>query len=81
MTNIKVPGPHERHIRIGRDLKDAVYGANDGVITTFAVVAATVGGALNPATILIIGIANLLADGFSMATGKYLGTISPHTFF
>ena len=81
ITNNKTPSPHERHIRIGRYLKDAVYGANDGVITTFAVVAATVGGALNPTTILIIGIANLLADGFSMATGNYLGTRSEQDFY
>lgn len=77
----KIPSPHERHIRIGRHLKDAVYGANDGIITTFAVVAATVGGGLPPATILIIGIANLLADGFSMATGNYLGTKSEQDFY
>lgn len=77
----KIHSPHERHIRIGRHLKDAVYGANDGVITTFAVVAATVGGGLSAATILIIGIANLFADGFSMATGNYLGTRSEQDFY
>lgn len=77
----KISSPHERHIRIGRYLKDAVYGANDGIITTFAVVAATVGGGLSPTTILIIGIANLLADGFSMATGNYLGTKSEQDFY
>lgn len=77
----KIYNPHEQHIRVGRYLKDVVYAANDGIITTFAVVAATVGGALNPATILILGIANLFADGFSMATGNYLGTRSAHDFY
>lgn len=77
----KAHNPHERHIRIGRHLKDVVYGADDGIITTFAVVAATVGGGLSPATILIVGIANLLADGFSMATGNYLGTKSEQDFY
>lgn len=73
--------PHERHIRVGRYLKDVVYAANDGIITTFAVVAATVGGGLAPATILILGMANLFADGFSMATGNYLGTKSDQDFY
>lgn len=71
----------ERHIRTGRYLKDIIFAANDGIITTFAVVAATVGGALSPATILIVGIANLFADGFSMATGNYLGTKSEIDFY
>lgn len=58
----------------GKYLKDAVYAANDGIVTTFAVVAGVVGASLNPVVILILGFANLLADGFSMATGNYLGT-------
>lgn len=72
---------HERHIRIGRFIKDIVYAANDGIVTTFAVVAASVGGALSPATILILGIANLIADGFSMASGNYLGTKSQQDLY
>lgn len=57
-------------------LKDVVYAANDGIITTFAIVASVVGASLGPVVILILGFANLLADGFSMATGSYLGTKS-----
>ncbi len=71
----------EKHVLAGRYLKDIVFAANDGIVTTFAVVAATVGGALSPAVILIIGFANLLADGFSMATGNYLGTKSEKEFY
>ncbi len=71
----------EKHIRVGRYLKDIVYAANDGIVTTFAVVAATVGGALSPSVILVVGIANLIADGFSMATGNYLGTKSEKQFY
>jgi len=51
---------------------DLVYGANDGIITTFAVVAGVVGGALSPAAVLIVGAANLAADGLSMGIGNYL---------
>lgn len=51
---------------------DLVYGANDGIITTFAVVAAAAGAGVSSTVILILGIANLVADGFSMGASKYL---------
>jgi VIT1/CCC1 family predicted Fe2+/Mn2+ transporter len=54
-------------------IRDLVYGANDGIITTFAVVAGVAGGALSPKTVLIVGIANIVADGLSMGVGNYLG--------
>jgi VIT1/CCC1 family predicted Fe2+/Mn2+ transporter len=56
-----------------RLLKAAVYGANDGIITTFAVVAGVAGANLSVNVVLILGIANLIADGVSMGFGDYLG--------
>jgi VIT1/CCC1 family predicted Fe2+/Mn2+ transporter len=53
-------------------IEDFVYGATDGAITTFAVVAGVVGASLSPSIILILGFANLFADGFSMSIGNYL---------
>lgn len=53
-------------------MRDLVYGASDGIVTTFAVVAGTAGGALSPAVVLIIGAANLAADGLSMGVGNFL---------
>jgi vacuolar iron transporter family protein len=53
-------------------LGDFVYGATDGAVTTFAVVAGVVGASLSPTIVLILGFANLFADGFSMAIGNYL---------
>ena len=53
-------------------IKDLVYGANDGIITTFAVVAGVAGGALSQSAVLIVGAANLAADGLSMAVGNFL---------
>ncbi len=53
-------------------IRDLVYGANDGLITTFAVVAGVAGGELSPRAVLIIGVANLCADGLSMGVGNYL---------
>jgi vacuolar iron transporter family protein len=53
-------------------IRDVVYGANDGLITTFAVVAGVTGGGLSARTMLVIGAANLFADGLSMGVGNYL---------
>src|SRR6476469_6254997 len=53
-------------------LRDLVYGANDGIVTTFAVVTGVTGASLGAKTILILGTANLLADGFSMGASNYL---------
>ncbi|TSC76304.1 MAG: hypothetical protein G01um101431_925 [Parcubacteria group bacterium Gr01-1014_31] len=57
----------------GRYLADFIFGANDGLVTTFAVVAGAQGAHLAPFTVLIFGLANLLADGLSMGLGNYLG--------
>lgn len=54
-------------------LRDAVYGAIDGSVTTFAIVAGTAGAGLSPLVIVALGVANVLADGFSMAAGNYAG--------
>ena len=54
----------------------AVLGAIDGSVTTFAIVAASVGGGLSETVIIVLGLANLLADGFSMAVGNYHATES-----
>ena len=56
------------------NLRDIIYGAIDGAVTTFAIVAGVVGAELSTKVILILGIANVLADGFSMAAGNYSGT-------
>ncbi len=55
-------------------LKDAIYGGVDGAVTTFAVVSGVAGAGLSPSIVIILGVANLVGDGFSMAAGNYLGT-------
>ena len=55
-------------------LRDFIYGAIDGSVTTFAVVCAVEGAGLSAKIVVILGIANLIADGFSMAAGNFLGT-------
>ena len=55
-------------------LHDFIYGAIDGAITTFAVVAGAAGANLDDSVVIILGGANLIADGFSMAVSNFLGT-------
>jgi len=50
---------------------DAVLGGIDGCVTTFAIVAGTVGAGLPTGTAIVLGMANLLADGFSMAASRF----------
>lgn len=57
-------------------LGDAVLGGIDGCVTTFAVVAGAVGGGFPAVVAIVLGFANLLADGFSMAVSNYQGTKS-----
>jgi vacuolar iron transporter family protein len=59
-------------------LRDWVYGGIDGTVTTFAVMAGVVGADLSAGVVIILGIANLLADGFSMAAANYTGTKAEH---
>ena len=53
-------------------LPEAVYGSIDGIVTTFAVVAGAAGANLSIQVVLILGLANLIADGLSMSIGSYL---------
>lgn len=69
-------GPDHSHLR------DFVYGSIDGTVTTFAVVSGmaganlsdAIGVKLSGAIVIVMGVANLIADGFSMAAGNFLGT-------
>lgn len=54
-------------------LRDFLYGAIDGTITTFAVVSGVAGAGLADRVVIILGLANLIADGFSMAVSNFLG--------
>lgn len=63
-------------LRFEKYLGEFVYGGIDGCVTTFAVVAGAVGADLGSSIIIILGFANLLADGFAMSVGAYLSTKS-----
>jgi VIT1/CCC1 family predicted Fe2+/Mn2+ transporter len=55
-------------------LRDWIYGGIDGAVTTFAIVAGVEGAGMSAKVILILGVANLVADGFSMAASNFSGT-------
>ncbi|MCX6077919.1 MAG: VIT1/CCC1 transporter family protein [Chloroflexi bacterium] len=72
----------EQHGGLGSQyLGEMVYGGLDGIITTFAVVSGVAGAQLGTPIILILGLANLFADGFSMATGAYLSVKSEQEYY
>ena len=64
----------------GTYIGDFIFGANDGIVTTLAVVTGSVGANLPPTVILILGFANLIADGLSMGLGNYLGKKSEREY-
>lgn len=71
------PDAIRRRLREGPQhsyLRDFVYGAVDGTVTTFAVVAGVAGAQLSAGIVVILGLANLVGDGFSMAVSNFLGT-------
>jgi len=59
---------------------DFIYGSIDGAVTTFAIVAGVMGASLPSVIILILGFANLFADGFSMAAANYQASKARNEF-
>lgn len=59
-------------------VRDWIYGGIDGAVTTFAIVSGVVGGHLSYWAIIVLGLSNVIADGFSMAASNFLGTKSEH---
>jgi len=59
-------------------LPEFVYGATDGTVTTFAIVAGAIGANLSRTAVLVIGIASVLADGYSMGVSNYLSESARH---
>lgn len=74
VQKISAVGAVKRHLE--DYLKEFVYGGIDGAVTTFAVVAGATGASFSTQVILVLGFANLIADGFSMSVGSYLSTKS-----
>ncbi len=71
-TEDKLHGSDSLFSRFQDYLGEFVYGGIDGCVTTFAVVAGAAGAGLDSAIVIILGFANLFADGFAMSVGAYL---------
>jgi len=70
----------ERHPALGDYIKSIIYGGLDGIITTFAIVAGISGANMPSNVVLVLGFANLMADGLSMGIGDYLSERSELDF-
>ena len=77
-TEEKLHGTRRWMKDIQEYLPETVYGSMDGIVTTFAVVAGSAGANLRIEIVLILGIANLVADGLSMSIGAYLSKKTEH---
>jgi VIT1/CCC1 family predicted Fe2+/Mn2+ transporter len=69
-------GTHSIFAKFQEYIGEFIYGGIDGSVTTFAVVAGAAGAGLDSAVVIILGFANLFADGFAMSVGSYLSTKS-----
>ena len=89
MTDAASPGsehrhapPYEEHIGASRQyMRDIILGVNDGLVSTFLLIAGVVGAGLDATSVLLTGIAGALAGMVSMATGEYLATKSQEEVF
>lgn len=64
----------------GDFVKSLIFGGLDGIITTFAIVAAVAGSDMDTDVVILMGIANLMADGISMGLGDYLSEVAENNF-
>ncbi len=69
------PPGYETHIGDSRQyMRDIILGVNDGLVSTFLLVSAVVGGGLDAVQVLLTGVAGALAGMISMSIGEYLAT-------
>ena len=72
---MKVKGEKmEAHQTEGGLLKPVIFGGLDGILTSFAIVAGSAGGGLDPTVVLVLGFSNIFADALSMGVGEFLSS-------
>ena len=76
-------GPEHRHRGLsgGGNLRAAVFGVNDGLVSNASLILGVAGASANPSVILLTGVAGLLAGAFSMASGEYVSVRSQREMF
>lgn len=71
------PENHHQHRDVsGGWLRPAVFGAMDGLVSNFALIAGIAGGQASQKVVLLAGLAGLVAGAFSMAAGEYISVAS-----
>jgi len=76
------PPGYQPHIGASREyMRDIMLGVNDGLVSTFLLVSAVVGGGLDATDVLLTGIAGAIAGMISMAVGEYIATKSQEEVF
>ena len=74
------PGHHEAHRAEGSFLREVVFGTNDGLVSNVSLVAGVAGATNDPKTVLLAGVAGLVAGAISMSLGAYVSTKSEREF-
>eukprot|EP00325_Prymnesiales_sp_UTEX-LB-985_P028947 CAMPEP_0174727850 /NCGR_PEP_ID=MMETSP1094-20130205/50595_1 /TAXON_ID=156173 /ORGANISM="Chrysochromulina brevifilum, Strain UTEX LB 985" /LENGTH=309 /DNA_ID=CAMNT_0015929679 /DNA_START=375 /DNA_END=1304 /DNA_ORIENTATION=- len=69
-------GASEEHEQSGGRLKGVIFGGLDGALTSFAILAGSVGANLVPVAMLALGVSNVLANAMSMGVGEVLSSRS-----
>ncbi|MDB5037666.1 MAG: hypothetical protein JWQ35_1194 [Bacteriovoracaceae bacterium] len=72
---------HRLTNRGGNNLRAAVFGANDGLLSNASLILGVSGASQDPAVILLSGVAGLLAGAFSMGAGEYISVKSQRELF
>ncbi|HEV7933097.1 MAG TPA: VIT1/CCC1 transporter family protein [Actinomadura sp.] len=67
---------HEHKDVTGGWLRPAVFGAMDGLVSNFALIAGVAGGGARQEVVVLAGLAGLAAGAFSMAAGEYISVAS-----
>jgi hypothetical protein len=73
-TTLTKAESEEGHQTEGGFLKPVIFGGLDGILTSFAIVAGSAGGGLDPSVVLILGFSNIFADALSMGVGEFLSS-------
>lgn len=68
-------------VSIGDGIREAVFGANDGAVSTFGILAGLVGASIAGSTITLVGIVQMVAAGMSMGLGAYISTKSQNEVY
>jgi DNA damage-binding protein 1 len=79
-VHIANAGAKEKHKKGAEHIKSGVFGAIDGIITTFSVVSGAIGGNLGTNVILILGFSNLISDGLSMGLGDFISSQAEYDY-